>query len=204
MAWNHVLLAVAVVLISVVEMACGRSPQAPPAESSGLETDLRDAAQQVLSAFKVKDGQQLAQLVHPEKGVRFTPYTYVDLAQDRVFTRSEIADFWKDQTSYFWGVVDGTDDERIDLTPGQYVGRYVLDRDFAPPALLGADADRTIGANVTNAAEAYPEGHQVAFSWEPPPGKGDPGYDTSILRFVFEPEDGGWYLVAVIHNEWTP
>jgi hypothetical protein len=47
---------------------------------ASADTTLIQTAQQVLAAFKRQDGHALAQFIHPEKGVRFSPYAYIHLS----------------------------------------------------------------------------------------------------------------------------
>lgn len=37
-----------------------------------------------------KDAETISELVHPTKGVRFTPYTYVSLESDVIFSKEEV------------------------------------------------------------------------------------------------------------------
>lgn len=75
-----------------------------------------DVANMVMQALSTKDAEKLAQYVHPVKGVRFTPYTYVDTERDLVFTPNEIRNFFNNQQRYLWGYYDGSGEE-IMLTP---------------------------------------------------------------------------------------
>ena len=44
----------------------------------------------MIYAISTKDGQTISEYVHPEKGVRFTPYTHVFLEEDVVFSKREM------------------------------------------------------------------------------------------------------------------
>jgi hypothetical protein len=41
--------------------------------------------------LKSKDLEKLAQFVHPQKGLRFTPYSHIDATADKVFSAVEIS-----------------------------------------------------------------------------------------------------------------
>lgn len=161
-----------------------------------------DAAAEVIAAMRARDGERLARLVHPELGVRFSPYAFVDTERDRVLSRAEIQELWTDQRPYAWGFADGTG-EPIELTPAQYVERFVIDRDFSRPGLVSVNNDRASGNTTNNAAAVYPQGTRVEYYLERGPGEGTPELEWAALRLVFEEQDGSWLLIAVIHDEWT-
>ena len=60
--------------------------------------------------------KKLSGIVHPDKGVRFSPYAFVDVEKDLIFSRTRILNFFKDQIVYNWGVYDGIGTP-INLTP---------------------------------------------------------------------------------------
>ncbi len=166
------------------------------------ESTILNLAEQIIVALKTKDGKALAKLAHPDKGVRFSPYAYVDVDVDRVFSPAEIASFWEDRRSYFWGFADGTGDP-INMTPNQYYDRFIMDRDFANATSISINNDRASGNTINNAAAVYPETTRVEFYVVPQVGEGTPEFDWAALRLVFERSADSWYLIALIHDEWT-
>ena len=196
------LLAVAALLL--MGISCGYTGVAAPGANSedGTGSGVLEAARQVVAAFEAKDGQRLAALVHPGKGVRFSPHAFVDAGSDRVFTGAKVREFWTDRKKYLWGYADGTGDP-IELTPREYCERYVFDRDFSNPSSISIDSDRARGNTMNNAARVYPDGVRVEYYLEPRPGRGTPELDWAALRLVFEQVGRNWFLVAVIHDEWT-
>jgi hypothetical protein len=171
-------------------------------QSANVSTtpDVVRAAQEVVAAMQAKDGERLAGLAHPQKGVRFSPYAYVDREHDRVFSGQQIKKFWTDRQTYNWGDEDGTGDP-IMLTPAQYYERFIMDRDFANPSSISVNADRASGNTQNNAAVGYPDGTRVELYLAP--ASGNPEFDWAALRLVFEQVAGTWYLVGVIHDQWT-
>lgn len=193
-----------VTLVVLLAAACREVEHPEPAASSGVQdhSGVLQAARQVVEAIKAKDGEKWARLVHPEKGVRFSPYAYVDVRSDVVFSRDQVRRFWTDATNYTWGNADGTGDP-INMTANQYSERYIMDRDFLTLSTIGVNNDRARGNTTNNAAAVYPDGTRVEYYIEPTPGKGTPESDWAALRLVFEQSGGSWFLVALIHDEWT-
>jgi hypothetical protein len=160
-------------------------------------------AGQVVMALKGRDLAELSGLVHPDKGVRFSPYTYVQAAEggNLVFSAAQILGLWIDPTIYHWGVYDGSG-EPIDLTFREYFERFVYDVDFARPDVVGFDETVGQGNTINNIAEVYPGAVVVEYHFE----GFDPQYagmDWRSLRLVLEESGGNWYLVGIVHDEWT-
>jgi len=157
-------------------------------------------ATRVLEAFRAKDGPQLAAISHPELGVRFSPYAYVDVAQDRVLNRSELDTLWQDERIHTWGSFDGSGDP-IQMTSAQYLDRFVMDRDFSKATVVTVNNHRARGNTADNSVEVYPRGTILEYYAEP--ADGQPEVDWAALRLVLEQHEGEWKLVGVIHDEWT-
>ncbi|MFH0343329.1 MAG: hypothetical protein ACHBNF_14665 [Chromatiales bacterium] len=166
------------------------------------ETGVLEASREVVEALTAQDGKRLAALVHPKKGVRFSPSAYVDVESDVVFSSAQVSQFWIDNKTYTWGFADGTGDP-INMTPSQYCDKYILDRDFLKPSSINVSSDRARGNTNNNAASVYPRGTRVEYYIEPSRGEGMPEFDWAALRLVFERSGGFWFLIAVIHDEWT-
>jgi hypothetical protein len=160
-------------------------------------------AGQAIMALKERDLAELSGLVHPDKGVRFSPYTYVraSVNGDVVLTAAQVAGLWNDPMIYRWGVYDGSG-EPIDLAFREYFGQFVYDVDFARPDVIGFDETVGQGNTINNIAEVYPEAVVVEYHFE----GFDPQYagmDWRSLRLIFEESRGTWYLVGIAHDEWT-
>jgi hypothetical protein len=159
-------------------------------------------ADQVIAAIKGQDGAALSSFVHPGKGVRFSPYAFVDVKKDVVLKGEDVASLWDSTKVYAWGKADGTG-AAIKLTPAQYFARYVFDVDFSTAASVSVNADVTRGTTVNNAADVYPGSTRVEYFLPGAPAGGQPGNDWKALRLVFEKVGDTWYLIAIIHDEWT-
>jgi hypothetical protein len=56
----------------------------------------------VLTEIKNYDMNRFADAIHPDKGVRFSPYGYVDVENNLVFTAGEIRKLAADSKIYLW------------------------------------------------------------------------------------------------------
>jgi hypothetical protein len=197
-----VMLTLTVLLVGAASCREVQSPQPGASSNAQAETSVLQAAKQVVEAIHAKDGKRLAILVHPEKGVRFSPSAYVDIENDIVFSIAQVNQFWTDRNTYTWGFADGTGDP-INMTPSEYCDRYIMDRDFFNPLSISVNNDHARGNTNNNAASVYLQGTRVEYYIEPVPDEGVPEFDWAALRLVFERSSGSWFLIAVIHDEWT-
>ena len=157
----------------------------------------------VLTAFKNKQYDSLSLLIHPEEGVLFSPYGYVDTASN-VVIRAETMKTWADkkkQVKMVWGWYDG-DEEEIKLTMNEYVKLFVYDVDFLKPDSIKVD-ELVAGEHVLKMlTDLFPgchvvESHFTGFD------KKQEGMDWRNLRLVFKLKGGKYYLVGVVHDEWV-
>lgn len=152
-------------------------------------------------AIQRQDWSTLASCIHPERGVVFTPYSTVEPETDLCFTADQIKNLAQDETVYIWGVEDGRGDP-IQMTASQYFERYVYNRDYTQATEIGIDRIMTEGNALENLTEAYPGCRFVDFSF-PSADPVNDGMDWSSLKLVFQPQGERWYLVGVVHGEWT-
>lgn len=154
-----------------------------------------------LEDIKAGDMASLSDHVHPEKGLRFSPYFNIDTKNDLVFTAQQVAELMQNSEVFHWGSYDGTG-KPIDLTFKNYYSVFVYDHDFMNADLIGNNHPIGSGNAVDNIKEAYPESDFVEFHFTGFDSEFE-GIDWSSLRLVFEKEEGEWYLVGIVHGQWT-
>ncbi len=139
--------------------------------------------------------------IHPTKGVRLSPYPHVDMDQDLVFTASQISTALSSNILYTWGSFDGTGDP-IQLSFLQYLNRFIYNHDFLDAHVIGQNRIIGLGNTPSNLETVYPDANYVDFHFYGFHMMFD-GMDWSSLRLVFEKVGGTWYLVGIVHGEWT-
>lgn len=176
-----------------------------PAQPSPLDPaenfPLLSSACAVNRCLQRRDWSALAAYIHPNRGVTFTPYSTVEPDSDLNFTAAQIKGLAQDQTVYTWGFEDGRGDP-IKMTAEQYFTRYVYDKDYTQVPEIGVDRVMTGGNALENLAEAYTGCRFVDFSF-PCADPVNDGTDWSSLKLVFQAEGEHWYLVGIVHGEWT-
>lgn len=174
---------------------------APEGPDPADNTPLLRASLKVLEALKGRDYSALAALVHPEKGVTFTPYSTVDPEADITLTRDEIAQAGENGNRYTWGSYDGSGSP-IHLTISAYMDQYVFNADYTQAPLVGVDQVLSSGNSLENVSDAYPGGRFVEYYF-PSVDPASNGFDWCGLKLVFEVWRGQYRLVGVVHSEWT-
>jgi hypothetical protein len=155
----------------------------------------------VVDALKRKDGAKLATYAHPDKGVRFSMYPFVRTDTDVVLSAADLAVAFTDPKVRYWGISDGKGDD-VRLTFADYYPKFVYDVDFATAPDVAYNRAIGTGNSTDNSAIAYPDAVMVEYHY---PGF-DPQYggmDWRSLRLFFEQKDGTWYLVGIVHGQWT-
>ncbi|MCD8511279.1 MAG: hypothetical protein LRY73_16370 [Bacillus sp. (in: Bacteria)] len=161
--------------------------------------ELRNAADNVVIALENKNFQNLSEYVHPSRGVRFSPYGYVNKDEDLQFSNEEVASFHEDTTEYEWGTQDGSG-HTIRLTPEEYYEEYIYIRDFSREAeVIAINEIESYGNVIVNVEEKYEDAQFVSYYVSETEGE----LNWANLILVFEEEDDNWYLVAIVVDRWT-
>lgn len=162
---------------------------------------LLNAACYVVQTLKSGNYEALASVVDPKKGVTFTPYSTVDLTSDKTFTRDQIKNLSQDNTVYTWGLTDGRG-SLINMTIAQYFAAYVWNTDYTSAPQIGVDQIIMSGNALENLKDAYQSCRFVDFCF-PSLDPAKQGLDWCSLKLVFAPGDTSWYLVGIVHGQWT-
>ncbi|WP_052144599.1 hypothetical protein [Halalkalibacter okhensis] len=169
--------------------------------SSTNELGLEETADHIVTLLRDQDMEALAGFVHPTKGVRFSPYGHIKVDEDKVLTTEQLDEFWTDETVYHWGYFDGSG-EPIEKTFRDYYNRFVYDHDYANAEETAVNERLGDGMMIDNSDEIYPDADVVDYYFSGFEEEYD-GMDWRSLRIVLEEQDEKWYLVGIIHDEWT-
>ncbi|MCP1311138.1 hypothetical protein [Paenibacillus tyrfis] len=161
---------------------------------------IANQAETVLTALKHQDMNRLQQYIHPEKGIRFSPYATVDVNHDLIFKAGQLPALPQDKTVYTWGTYDGSG-APIQLTFQDYYKRFVYDRDYVQPEKIGYNEIVRQGNSVINLREAYPHSIFIEYHFSRDADQNEMGW--SSLRLVFQKHADTWYLAGIVHDQWT-
>jgi hypothetical protein len=161
-------------------------------------------SRQVMLALKSRNLARLSSLVHPRKGLRFSPYHSVnfDPGGDLVFKRSQVKGLGGSKKRYHWGDDDGSGDP-IRLTYASYHRKFVYDHDYLTAKQITYNSENLTSGNlINNIRQSYPAAIIVEYHF---PGFEEKygGMDWKSVWLVFEKDGTEWYLVGIAHGEWT-
>ncbi|NPB04571.1 MAG: hypothetical protein GXO39_09230 [Thermotogae bacterium] len=169
-----------------------------PAGKEPAEQAPQEFAILVLKALKEGDIEKFASYVSPS-GVVLSPDAYLS-RKDVILTPEQLVEAWKENRRFLWGHQPGSG-KPIELPIREFFKRYLYDRDYlnAPKR----STNRRLGRSNTedNLKLVFPDAVIVEFYY--PPSK-EGGMDWSSLRMALRKENGGWKVVALVHDSWTP
>ncbi len=172
----------------------------PPASKDSM---LLQLTTQVLTIIKNKNYAGLANFIDPVNGVRFSPYGYIDTVNHLKFSKTKIIEQAgkAKQDKFVWGFFDGSGDS-INKTLDEYLKRFVYDVDFLHAEKRAVNKFIGSGNSLNNLRAIYPgcaftESHFSGFD------KKYGGMDWKTLRLVFKESNGKYWLVGIVHDEWT-
>lgn len=212
----HYLLAI---LISAILFSCtGNQSTEPNKEGGIIETSdssdiqhktsisasedddissIKKRSKEILTLLKNEDYLGFAEYIHPGEGLRFSPYAFIDTINDVRLSKENFKEAIKTNKKFTWGYSDGSGDP-IEMKIADYFQKFIYNADFLNSSKTAVNKIIGSGNSKNNMQEIYPD---MPFFESYDPGKHEMAW--SALRFVFKKEGGNFYLVAVIHNQWT-
>jgi len=175
-------------------------PLARQLSAADADAAVGASVRDTLAAFQKRDGPALAALAHPSKGVRFSPYAYLQ-ATNVTLSAVQLTSAFSDPTKRTWGITDGRGDP-ITVTFADYAGTYIYARDFALSSQTAFNKTIGAGNTIDNTADVYPDA--ILFeSYDPGPDPRMKDVQWQCIRLLFERSGPRWFLISVIHGEWT-
>ena len=164
------------------------------------QDSIKAIGEQILISLKENNFAELRKYFS-EEGVLFSPYGYIDIATSKKLTPEDFLASINKKWILTWGNYDGTGDP-IKLTVTDYLKKFVYNADYVNAEAIGYDEVMKQGNSVNNLKEIYPNRHFIDYHFSGFDQKLK-GMDWSSLRLVFEKLNGEYFLVAVIHDQWT-
>lgn len=170
-------------------------------EVSSRDSSLLSASEAVLTLMKERNFEGLSRFIHPELGIRFSPYGHVDTAAHVRLTRQQFLQLKEEEKPVLWGNYDGTGKD-IQLTFEEYFEKFVYDVDFLNPEQTSVNEILGQGNTLHNLETVYPGADFTESYFSGFEEKYD-GMDWRSLRLVFQSYKGKPYLVGIVHDQWT-
>jgi len=162
--------------------------------------DITVMAYRILEHIRDDDFIALSRIVHPEYGVVLSPSATINLSTDRRFSAEQIASLDTDSTVYVWGVYNGIG-EPIELTPAEYIAKFVPAADFIEAKILGINQIVRSGNALENISDVFPNVKFIDFHLSGEELMEE--FSWSSLRLGFEEYDGYYKLIVIAYSTWT-
>jgi hypothetical protein len=142
--------------------------------------------------------RKLSDFVHPQKGVRFSSYAWVD-RKDKWLSKPQVRNLLKNDHRSVWLEADeaGT---AMRMTAREYFTRYIYEKDYLKASRVSYNTQHKRSNTIPNVLDFYPRAIVVEY-YEPNPDPNKRGWDT--LWLVFEQSGNEWYLVGVVKDSPT-
>ena len=164
------------------------------------QDSIRATGLQVLTFLKQQNAEELTKYFSPN-GVRFVPYSFIDTANNKKLTAEEFLTATQKKWILTWGSYDGSGDP-IKLTVSDYIKKFVYNADYLSAEATAYDAIMKQGNSINNIKDIYPNHHFIDYHFSGFDQKYE-GMDWTSLRLVFKKQDEQYFLVAIIHDQWT-
>lgn len=164
------------------------------------QDSIKATARQVLIFLKESNFQELSKYFSND-GVRFSPYGFIDTVKYKKLTPEDFLESIHKKWVLTWGNLDGTGDP-IKLTVPAYLKKFIYNADYLNAEAVGYDEIIKQGNSLNNLKTIYPNHHFIDYHFSGFDQKNQ-GMDWTSLRLVFKKEDGQYFLVAIIHDQWT-
>ena len=170
-----------------------------PVAEDQSDSTLIKLSGKILLHLKNEDFVALSQYFHPGIKVRFSPYSYVNKKSDVEISKENFVNELKNTRS--WGIYDGSG-KPIIMDSYSYFKKFVYDTDFIGTKEISVNKSIAKGNSINNMNDVYKNCSYVEYYFS---GK-DPelqGIDWKALRLVFKWINGKYFLIAIIHDQWT-
>lgn len=174
----------------------------PTVDADGLsqQDSIKATGRQVLTFLKEQNYEELSKYFDAD-GVRFVPYAFIDTASAKKLTPEDFLEAVAKKWVLTWGSYDGTGDP-IKLTVPAYLKKFIYNADYLNAEATAFDAVMKQGNTINNIKQIYPNHHYIDYHFSGFNQKYE-GMDWTSLRLVFKQQDGQYFLVAIIHDQWT-
>jgi hypothetical protein len=163
-------------------------------------TLLMNTSEKILNSVKKRDYVTFSLFIHPQEYVRFSPYAYIDTVNNKVLSAFHFLQLAKQNKKINWSsAFEGAEF----LTVDEYFKKFVYDVDFINAKQKSINDYHSQGTDLNNIKEVYP-GYDVVEFFFPGFEKKYEGLDFRALRLVYKTEKNKVFLVAIVHDKWTP
>ncbi len=163
-------------------------------------TTIEQFTNQLIDILSENNLTEFAQYLHPKKGTYFSPYTFLDTTGVNYKTNQFLTNLNQNKV-ILWGKYDASG-EPIKLTINDYFKQFVYAVNFKTLTTHKSINSKLANSNtINNIKTILPNAEYVEYYYKG--SENFEGMDWASLIFYVEKFEGKYYLVAVVHNQWT-
>lgn len=174
------------------------------ADSNAVAFNTQDSVKaigrQVLVHLKDKNYSELVKFFAVD-GVLFSPYAHIDATNAKKLMPEDFLMAINKKWILTWGSYDGTG-EPIKLSVENYLNKFAYNADYLNAEAVGFNEIIKKGNAPSNLQSIFPNTKFVDYHFSGFDQKLN-GMDWTSLRLVFEKQNNDYFLVAIIHDQWT-
>jgi hypothetical protein len=160
-------------------------------------------ARQMVELIAKRRIDEIAKHVHPHNCVLLSPYGYIDRDSAITLSAKELSEAWRLNSSFNWGFYDGSG-EPIQTSIQMFFDEFIYAVDYRKTDKVSVNKPLGLGNTINNIHSQFPDAVYVEFHFAGFSPQFD-GMDWRSLRLVLEakPDVDGWWLVALVNDQWT-
>jgi len=162
---------------------------------------IRALSDGIMLVLKDKNIDLLKNYVHPFEGLRFSPYVNTNFEENLVLSKDNLLNAWNNNLIYNFGSYDGSGFP-IDMTFKDYYDKFVYERDFSLSNNVTINNDVNGYLLNPRLTALYP-GFNITRHYLDGENPDYGGIDWKSLNLVYQKYNNQWYLVSIIHDQWT-
>lgn len=176
-----------------------------------IEIELLTKTETIFSNLEAFNWQELANDVHPEKGLFFSFYadTGSPFAQEVAFTKDALSELEGTET-FVWGYDMG--DYKFEFPINEYVTTFLINHSQRWDGKNSTEVEYDVitfndsvvqsGGIINTIPEYFPDAKYVEY-YSPSPSE-ELWHQWQALRFIYEEFDGQWYLIGIARDVHSP
>ena len=161
---------------------------------------LNATGRDILSILKSKKYDSLVKYFSSSDSVHFSPYGFIG-SGEQTLSAKDFTTVLSGNKKLNWGSYDGSGDS-INLTAKQYIEKFVYNADFLNAEKIAVDSFVKTGNSLNNLKKSYPGSRFIEYHFSGFDKK-YAGMDWTSLRLVFKEFNDRYYLIAIVHDQWT-
>ncbi|MDQ6814317.1 MAG: hypothetical protein M3040_11310 [Bacteroidota bacterium] len=164
------------------------------------DSSLLALSNSILLLIKKQELSKLSSFIHPQLGIRFSPYGVVDTVKNQRLSKEAFTNLITNKKAINWGTSAGTG-EPITSNLKDYFKKFVYDADFVNAEQKSVN--KIVGRDSLsgNIASVYADCNYTQFYFSGFNKKYE-GMDWKSLVLVFNRINGQPFLVAIVHDQW--